>query len=127
MRLLKTSTLTITRDQGNEGYWDERGRWVANSATTTFSIQCNIQPFKMGKTEVVLPEGISAKDAIVVRTKTPLNTAEQLQDKRNADTTVFQGSVYEAFFDENWDLYGLKTDHHKVTFIRKDQETGGSL
>ena len=128
IKLLRTSTLTITRDDdNNNGYWDAEGRWVDNPTPTVFDIDCNIQPFRMGEGQVILPEGVSSNDALVIRTKTALRTSEQVGKKKKADTTVIDGFTYEAFFDENWNRYGLKTDHHKVTFIRKDQNTGGSL
>jgi hypothetical protein len=123
---MRTSTLTITRDIGG-GYYDVEGRWVEGPAPETFNISCNIQPFKMGEVQSVLPEGTSANNAVIVRTPTALKTSEQVGDKEKADTTVIDGFTYEAFFAENWSRYSTRTDHYKVTFIRKDQPSGGSL
>lgn len=125
MRLLKTSTLTVTRDDG-AGYYDTSGRWV-ESTTSTFDIQCSIQPFKQGATQIVLPEGKTENDARVIFTKTNLKTVNQLQGKTKADTVVISGDVYEAFMDENWDLYNLRADHSRTIFIRQDQTTAGNL
>ncbi len=124
-RLIKRSTLTISRDDGG-GYYDAQGRWVEGTRSA-FDIQCNIQPFKSGDEQDILPEGISTKDAVVVRSTTQLKTSEQVQDKEKADTTTLDGLEYVAFFTENWNRYNLQTDHFKTTFIRKDQMTGGSL
>lgn len=126
MRLMKTSTLEITRDTG-DGYWDDKGRWVDDSTPLIFTIDGNSQPFRLGDKQVILPEGVSANDARVVRSKVLLNTSDQFGDKKKADTTVINGLVYEAFFVEDWNSYGLKTDHYKTTFIKKDLPSNGSL
>jgi hypothetical protein len=126
MRLLKTSNIVITRATG--GYWNDKGRWEdGNVSPDEFSIDCSIQPFKGGRGQRKLPDGISTHDTKVVRTKTFLKTSEQIGEKEKADTTVIDGFTYEAFFDSNWSDYGLRVDHHKVIFIRQDQSTGGSL
>ena len=126
LQLLQTSTLTITRDDGG-GFYDAAGRWVEDATPTNFGIQCSIQPFKPGTGQKILPEGITASSAVKVYTQTALKTSEQIGNKELADTTVIDGLTYEAFFDENWSRFGLSIDHHKVTFIRKDLPTGGSL
>jgi hypothetical protein len=126
LKLLKTSTLTITRDNGG-GFWDDKGRWTEDATPIDFDILCSIQPFKLGDIQKVLPEGITTNDAVIVRTKTSLKTSEQIGVKEKADTTNLDGFTYEAFFSENWSRFGLSTDHYKVTFLRKDQPSGGSL
>ena len=126
LKLFRTSTLTITRDDGG-GFYDTEGRWVEDSTPATFDIECSIQPFKLGDVQKILPEGITTSNAVKIYTKTALKTSEQIGVKELADTTVIDGHTYEAFFDENWERFGLSIDHHKVTFIRKDQATEGSL
>lgn len=126
LKLLKTSTLTITRDDG-DGYWGVDGRWTEDTTPTTFDIQCSIQPFKLGKMQKVLPEGIEATDAVTVLTKTALKTSEQIGTKEQADTTVIDGFTFEAFFAENWNRFGLSVDHYRVVFLRRDNPTNGSL
>lgn len=126
MRLLNRSALVIKRlEEG--GYWDDKGRFVDRDSATEICIKCNIQPFRESNSQTILPEGVSSGDALVIRTKTPLKTSEQIGDKITADTAEIDGFTYEAFYDENWTRYGTSVDHHKVTFIRKDQDSGGNL
>lgn len=123
--LLQNSTLTISRDEG-AGSYDASGRWVPDPRAS-FDIQCNIQPFKMSNAQEILPEGKKSGDALVVYTKTDLQTVSQF-DKELADTTTIDGLTYYAFAVENWSRQGtLQPQHYKVIFVRKDKATGGSL
>lgn len=127
LSLFKTSTITITRDDGG-GFWDDKGRWVNDpTPPAPFDIQCSIQPFRLSDTQTILPEGKEAGDALIVYTTTSLKTVQQISTKETADTTVIDGLSYEAFNVENWSRYGLSTDHFKVIFIRDDQATNGNL
>jgi hypothetical protein len=127
LSLLRSSTITITRDDGG-GFWDDKGRWTDDpTPPLPFDIQCSIQPFKLSDTQTVLPEGKQAEDALVVYTSTLLKTVMQISSKETADTTVIDGLTYEAFNTENWSRFGLTADHHKVVFVRHDQPTNGNL
>jgi hypothetical protein len=124
LKLMRTSTLVIKRD-GGSGFWDEKGRWVTPTPVD-ITIQCSIQPFKMGANQLILPSGKTASDARIIRTTTSLNTSDQFS-KELADTTTIEGQNYYAMAVENWNLSGLSTDHFKALFIRDDQTTNGGL
>jgi hypothetical protein len=123
---MRKSTLTIKRDDGG-GFWDDKGRWVVDpTPPPDFTIQCSIQPFKMGANQFILPEGKTTEDAQIIRTTTSLKTSDQF-GKKLADTTIIKGRQHYAKAVEDWNQHGLSTDHFKVLFIREDQPTNGGL
>lgn len=116
--------ITIERDDGVGGY-DAEGRW--NDGTVSpFDTKGSIQPFRSGNTQIVLPEGVRAEDALIIYTKDPTIVTNQF-DKVQADKTTIDGRVYEAFMSENWNRHGLTPDHFKTIFIREDLITNGKL
>ena len=119
-RLFNTHTLTITRTQANTGYIDEDGNYV-DGTTSNFDINCNIQPFRKGDTEMELPEGVRSEDVRVIYTKTQLlNNIEQLNQE--ADTTVIDGLQYECHNVATWIGYQLRAaENYKVMFVRVDK------
>ena len=114
--LLKYQPLTITRYL-NDGYYKRGGEWVAGT-TSSFTIQASVQPYQKSEQQIVLPEGVTENDARLVMTKSQLQTASEYNNN-NADTTVIEGLVYEAFSVKNWTLYN--TSHNECVFIRKDK------
>ena len=125
IKLMRKFTLTITRDDGG-GFWNDKGRWVEDTVPDVFDIKCSLQPFKAGDVQAILPEGKTATDARIVRTTTALRTSDQFS-KKLADTTTIEGQTFFAMAAENWTGHGLAPDHYKVTFLREDQDSGGSL
>lgn len=124
--LMNKFTLTINRDDGG-GYWDDKGRWVVDpTPPAPLIIKCSIQPFKIGTSQFILPEGKTTTDAQIVRTTTSLKTSDQF-GKELADTTTIKGRTYYAMAVEDWTGHGLAPDHFKVLFIRDDQSTNGGL
>lgn len=125
--LLQKSTLTITRATSDpDEDWGADGRPI-DPTTECFDIKCLIQPFRQSNSQFVLPDGKSANDARIVYTATPIRTVNQIDPKNIADTTDIGGLEFEAFIVDDWAQYGLKADHFKIIFIRKDQDKGGSL
>lgn len=123
---MRTSVLTITR-AATDGYINGQGRWVDGTPIAPFDIDCNIQPFSQGDSQIILPEGKKSSGAQTVRTDTLLQTVLQVGTKTPADETTIDGLLYEAFDFLNWSRYGLSADHYEVVFVRKDQPTNGSL
>lgn len=122
--LLTFSTLTFSRFA--EGEWGEDGRWT-DGIETNFDAQGNLQPFKAGKQQFILPEGKTADDAYMFYTKTQLQTASQFTDT-TADTTTIDGQEYYVQAVEDWSKQGmLVAQHYKTLLIRKDQDTNGGL
>lgn len=121
--LLQTSTLTINRVA--EGYWDSTGAWI-DGATSTFDIECNIQPFQDGRSRTLLPEGINTDGALIVYSKTRLNPADQLTDTQG-DTFTFDSFNYRIIKLELWSQFGLLADHYKHIAVRQNQNTNGGL
>lgn len=123
-RLLRRSTLTIDRDNG-DGYHDEQGRWV-EAPVIQIPVMCNIQPFKMETVQMILPEGFQSSEARTVYTKTLIRTSTQF-GKEKADKTTINNLRYYAMAVENWSLQQLRNDHYRVIFVRDDQDTAGGL
>lgn len=119
--LLASEKLTITR-YDNTGYYDESGNWV-DSSSTEFEIDCSVQPFRSSDSQIILPEGKSAKDARIIYTETKLKTVLYRGSKEKADETLIDNLEFEIFFVEDWSRYGLCSDHYKVIAILKDQQT----
>ena len=120
--LLKTSSITFSRDKGDGGY-DSSGKWT-DSTVRKIKTKGSLQPFGKGKGQVILPEGITQNDAKTYYTKKELKTSSQFTETK-ADTCCIGGLEYEVFFVEDWN-FGLSVDHFECTLIRKDLPTGGS-
>lgn len=114
--LLKYQPLTITR-YSNGGYYREDGEWIVGS-TSPLTIQASVQPYQKSEQQIILPEGVTEDDVRLVMTKSQLQTASEYNNN-NADTTVIEGHVYEAFSVKNWTLYN--TSHNECIFVRKDK------
>lgn len=123
--LLTHSTLTFDRD-GGDGEYNESGEWVP-ATPTQFTAQGNLQPFRQGKEQTILPEGKTAGDAFIFYTKTQLKTTSQFTDTL-ADETVIDGLAYYVLAVEDWSKQGtLLPQHYKCILLRKDQNTNGGL
>lgn len=121
---MQTHTQTITRYDSSDSQYDPNtGQYSVEVVGTTFDIKCSVQPFRNGKNQIELPEGVTSNDTIVIYTDEAniLQTADQF-GKGRADTTEYRGRVYECFYVEYWGGYGLITDNVKAIFIRRDQE-----
>jgi hypothetical protein len=115
--------IVITRVE--KGEWQEDGSFT-EGVTTPINVKGSIQPYSPNNSQVVLPEGIRASDAVTIWTKTLIRTANQFS-KTLADTTVIDGQEYLAIDVANWARHGLRLDHYEVVFIRKDLPTNGGL
>ena len=123
-QLVKELPLTLTRDSG--GNWDTSGKWVLG-ATAPIDIAASIQPFRNSNVQVILPEGITANDTLVVYTKSLVKVADQFNNTL-ADTTLIDGFTYVAFFVEDWARHtSMNLIHYKVIFVRQDKLTNGGL
>lgn len=123
-KLLKTHTLTITRKTPDTGYIDpSTKRWVAGSSVP-IEVVGGLQPIKAGEKLIDLPDGIRTIDTKVFYSKDEIKT-ELEQINQEADETVIDGIDYKCFFVEAWTGTGLRSDHYKSIFIRKDKLGGG--
>ena len=122
-RLVRRVPLTVYRIA--EGISNPDGSFTPGGETS-LDIRCNIQPFRMGDTQQTLPEGLRAEDAVIVYTETLLRTVNQftgtVPDEIELDT-----QRYEALNVENWARNGLRLDHYKVLFVRKDKSKNGGI
>lgn len=123
-RLMSTSSITFKRNSG-VGYYNTSGEWV-EGATTDVPTVGNIQPYRAGTSQMTLPEGLKAEDALIYYTETPINTVSQFT-KTLADQVDIDSRTYIAHNSENWARYGLRCDHYKVLLVREDQNTNGGL
>lgn len=121
-RLLSTEKLTIQRRQAGGGYFDDNYQYI-EPTPELIEIDCSVQPFRNGQSQIELPEGVRSSDARNVYTKTPILTNIEQQDQL-PDITTIDGFEYECFNVENWSRYGLKVDHYRAVFIRKDKLSG---
>ncbi len=118
--LLSKTSLTFERDSG-DGFW-QGGKYIAGGRTS-IPTTGNLQPFRKGDVQSVLPEGLTANDARTYLTSTLLQTTDQFTETK-ADETTINGLVYVAFFVEDWSLSQLTVDNYEVTLVRKDKATG---
>lgn len=125
MRLLKTSTLIITRYETSSGYYDSNNMWVEGTTAKPITIEGSIQPFNKGNNQIDLPDGVRGDAAVFIYTKTKVRSQDDV-NSYTADTTLIDGNLYECFYVEDWSRYNLKAVHYKAVFIRKDK-LGGTL
>ena len=115
--------LTILRSQGGE--YDSNRNFV-DKDPKSFCTMSSIQPYRKGKDQVVLPEGIRSEDVLVVWTKDELRVADQFKNLK-ADETTVDGREYVTFYVSNWNRHGLSIDHYEAILVRKDKAPNGSL
>ena len=122
IRLLKTSSLDVTRKVATDedDQYDDQGNYIPPTDDPIVPIKCSIQPYKDGMFRVPLPEGVMAKDARLIYTKTELLTANEYTGQV-ADEVIIQGMPYQCHNVEDWNQYGLRTDHYKCVFVKKDR------
>lgn len=126
-RLLKIYPLTFQRyDEVNGGYLDANNNYVSGGRTPVIT-EGNLQPYRMGTTQLTLPEGYKAEESLIYYTKTEIKTVEQF-GKSEADETTIDGFEYVAHASGNWNRYsGLRLNHYKILLVRKDLPTNGGL
>lgn len=119
IKLLKTHTLTITRegDAVDKGYYDESGQWINPTTSIQFTSIGSLQPYAANNKSFVLPEGTKTSDTKIFYTTDDLRTAEQY-DNLPADKTELNGLVYTCFAEADWEGYGLCPDHRAYVFLR---------
>ena len=123
MRSLRRRT-SLTFKRPSEGYLDRTTRkWVIPSPSDVEAIG-NLQPFRSGAGQTVLPDGLTQNDALVYFTETPLQSSSQFT-KVNADYVEVDGLEFEVFFVENWTRASMNLDHYKATLIRRDKSPSG--
>lgn len=122
-RLRKQTPLTFKRPTGD--YFDETTRKSVRGAPVDVETIGNLQPYRNGTGQVVLPDGITQNDAIVYYTTTKLSSADQFTNT-SADYTEIDGLEYQVFFAENWTRTNLSLAHYKVILIRRDKLPEGT-
>lgn len=118
--LLSTHTVPLFKRSLEEGYLNNNNEWVQADFQDPVDLSCNIQPLSSGKTKVILPDGVRTDDVIILRTRTQLTIADQY-DTEEGDEVEYKNIRYEIFKEEDWNGYGLQTDHYKYLMKRKDQ------
>lgn len=113
IKLLNTHTITFTR--AGEGY-PYNGQWVEAVPTSVPDVKGSLQPVRSGERQRVLPEGNQSDSAYFFYTKTKLIGTSQFNDTE-PDTCVIDNRTYEVNVDENWQPFGLMTDHYKYILI----------
>lgn len=104
------------------GVYDERGRWVEDTSTTTFMGVGSIQPYQFGKTRKVLPEGVRADSCFIIYTETYLFTSDHIAETIS-DIIMIGNELFEVCYFEDWSLntaFASTTDHYKIIVKRKD-------
>lgn len=118
IKLLKTHTLTITRE-GNDtdkGRYDESGKWINPTATEDFDVIGNLQSYKAANAQKVLPEGTRTSDVKIFYTKEDLRTMEQFNNLP-ADKATINSKVYTVFTELDWTEFNLTPDHRAYIFL----------
>lgn len=118
-QLLNKTSLNLYRVDGSSGYLDDNNNWV-KGAETVIPIKCSLQPYRNGRTERDLPDGVYSEDAFFVYSKSEMLTTDEFSN-RVADQIEIDGRRYECFFSEPWVFYNLQADHYKAIFIKKDK------
>lgn len=124
-RLINRTPLTFTR-KSSAGYYDDSGEWVDGFDDEFIHIRCSLQPYKRGKSRLVLPEGIQTRDAFVVFTSSELRVADQLTGEVSDKTTI-NSQTYEVSDVEDWSFHSdLRSSHWQYLLIREDANANGS-
>ena len=123
MSLMGRISLTINREVA--GHYNVAGEWVSGASTPT-DISCNIQPFRKGVSQSILPQGISASDVLVIYSRTEMKTANEFNNTR-ADTATIDGLTYEVMAVENQARNSMSLNHYKAYWVRQDKLTNGGL
>jgi hypothetical protein len=124
IRLLNTSSLDVARKVATDedDQWDDQGNYIPPQDNIVVPIKCSIQPYKDGMFRVPLPEGIMANDARIIYTKTEILTANEYTGQV-ADEITINSMPYQCHYVEDWSQYGLRTDHYKCVFVKKDRNS----
>jgi hypothetical protein len=120
MRLLRKTSFVARRYKENGGEFDASFNWVKGSYTP-ISFKCSLQPINRGQDVRLLPEGISARDAYLVLTKTELLEDDEFLNQK-ADEIEIKGRTFKAHNVAGWIGNGLKSDHYRCIFIRNDKK-----
>lgn len=118
LRLLKTSTLTFIRPEGQAEYDDDYNLTPSDPIPPIIA-QGSLQPWSKGEMQVEVPAGVRVKDVRLFYTKTKLQTADE-QLEKDPDTTTIDGIEYEVYDQADWNQYGLSVDHYCAVLVRKD-------
>lgn len=118
-RLLRTHTLDVVTKATSGGY-DDYGNWVEGVDNPPQSIKGNLQPFKTGKAQQDLPEGVTAKDAFTFYSVVDIPVSDEYKNTQAA-TTVIDGVPFEFYDKAPWTGYGSRTEHYKYILIREDK------
>lgn len=118
--LLRTHKVPLYKRSKEEGYLNDNHEWVQSFFEEAIEYDCNIQPLSAGKKEIILPDGVRTDDVIIVRSNTPLVMSDQYGTEEG-DEIEYKGIRYEIFKEEDWNGYGLHSDHYKYLMKRKDQ------
>lgn len=118
--LISDITLTFTRPSGSQAYDDEGD--VVEGAVTTFPATGSLQPFRLGDTQDVLPEGKKAEDFRRFYTRTPLRNADPTA-QTSADICVINGEVFEVFDNGDWATTTILTNlsHYKAILVKREE------
>lgn len=118
--LMRTQTVLHYKRSEEGGYLSHNHEWVQASFQEPVELQCNVQPLRVGKSKVILPDGVRADSVQVLRSFTPLKVADHITEEEG-DEVEYKGFRYEVFKEEDFSDYGLMTDHYKYLIKRKDQ------
>lgn len=118
--LMRTHKVPLYRRNNSSGYLNEDGEWIQATFLPASILECNIQPMRQGRSKVILPDGVRTDSVIVVRTFTELSIQDHVLNTEG-DEIEYKGKRYEAFIEEDFSSYNLRTDHYKYLFIRKDK------
>ena len=113
---------TVIRPTG-EGYYDEDMNFIASNDSDV-TIDCNIQPYKEGKSSFLLEDGFRSNHAKIVYSKQKLILADK-EDDTLADEMVIDGHTYYLKDMQDWTGQTLRTtslvpEHYECLFMRKD-------
>ena len=117
---MRTQEITLYRRSSEEGYLNNNNEWVEATFIAPTSVSCNVQPFNQGKSKIILPDGVRTDSVKVIRTFTPLRVADHITGEEG-DEVEYKGFRYEVFREEDWNGFGLQSDHYKYYIKRKDE------
>jgi len=116
MSLTTQQTLTFTRY--GEQTEDEYG-FLVPGAQTSIETKGSLQPFRLGKTSTVTPEGVKPQDLRIYYTKTLLNSSD-VDNQIPADTTTIGGEELVVVDNGDWTTNLSTLKHYKVILVRKE-------
>lgn len=125
-RLINKTPLTFKRSSIGGVVNEETGEFEEGFEDTFIHTRGSLQPYRKGKTRLVLPDGILSKDAYIYFTQSELKSTDHIESS-DGDKCTIKGSEYIVADLEDWSFHDdLRTCHYQYLLVRRDFDANGN-